>query len=132
MTEVYSGPDPARAPCTNTAKLERALAELPAPEAHFVAMDESSLLQFADAYPRVRNIQAVYDPLINRARDQGEALRLQQQADAEMAKAIEAADLEVVEYNRVAVRVSKNEELRARVRALMEHREGFNPPSTTP
>ncbi|MBA3562840.1 MAG: hypothetical protein H0W33_02280 [Gammaproteobacteria bacterium] len=59
MTEVYSGPDPARAPCTNTAKLGRALAELPAPEAHFVAMDESSLLQFADAYPRVRNIQAV-------------------------------------------------------------------------
>ncbi|MBA3562841.1 MAG: hypothetical protein H0W33_02285 [Gammaproteobacteria bacterium] len=37
-----------------------------------------------------------------------------------MAKAIEAADLEVVEYNRVAVRVSKDEELRARVRQLMD------------
>lgn len=119
MVEVFNEPDPGKPPCMNTAKLERALAELSVPDARFVAIQESSLRRFADAYPRVREIQKTYDRRIKEARDQNKALRLQQQADAEMAAAIEGSDLDVAEYNRVALRVSWDDDLRARVQKLL-------------
>lgn len=115
MVTVYSGPDPANPPCMNTAKLKRALAELPAPESHFVAIQDSTLRRFADAYPRVREIQRAYERRVRLADDRQEALRLQQQVDAEMTAVIEESDLDVAEYNRVAVRVARDDDLRARV-----------------
>ena len=119
MVTVYSGPDPAKPPCMNTAKLERALAELPAPESHFVAIQDSTLRRFADAYPRVREIQRAYARRVRRADDRQEALRLQQQADAEMTAVIGESDLDVAEYNRVTVRVARDDDLRARVADLL-------------
>lgn len=84
------------------------------------AVDDATLQQFTAAFMEINSIQQEYSTSIGEAEDQAEAQELQQEAQTEMAEAVQSSGLEISTYNSIAQQLQSDTELQERVRAMLQ------------
>lgn len=82
-------------------------------------LNDQSLRRFATAFARVRDLSSEYYEAIASARTEAEAISLQDEVRDRMEAAIESSGLTIEEYNYIAVQVSDDPELYARIQDQM-------------
>lgn len=92
------------------------------------APDRDELIDFANAYIDVQEIQNEMEQALATVQDPEEANRLQQAANEEMAEAVEEHELSVERYSEIVIALNTDEELRDRFtevyHELLEERDG--------
>jgi len=84
---------------------------------------DKQISAFVKAYVAERKIRRTSESAIKKAQNEEEAKKIQQEADAEIAAALEKHGLDSQAYNRIFWAVRSNKELRAKVLELVKKEE---------
>ena len=90
-----------------------AASQMPGPE----DFSEDQLEAFAEAQAEVKDIQSEYRGKAQQAQGQSEQMKIQQEANQEMVKAVKDAGLEVAEFNQIAQAARANPGLAKEIRS---------------
>lgn len=82
-------------------------------------LNDQNLRRFATAFGNVRALSSEYYEAIASARTEAEAVSLQNEVRERMDAAVESAGLTIEEYNYIAVQVSDDPDLYARIQGQM-------------
>lgn len=83
-----------------------------------VALTDANLLKFSVAMDDIQQVGAKYESKFQSAETPEQAQQIQQQAQNEMVKAVEAAGLSTEEYNAIAQQAQQDETLRKKILAM--------------
>jgi hypothetical protein len=109
---------------------ERAPANAAAPSASATTagpIEDKKLDQFADAYLAVQTIQQKAATELQSAKDPQAADKVKQTAESDMIAAVERSGLQVPEFNKIVERMASDTEMRSRVAAKLQERNGSKP-----
>lgn len=90
-------------------------------------IEDKKLDQFADAYLAVQTIQQKAATDLQSAKDPQAADKVKQTAESDMIAAVERSGLQVPEFNRIVERMASDTEMRSRVAAKLQERNGSKP-----
>ena len=102
-------------------------ATAPGPGATAGPIEEKKLDQFADAYLAVQTIQQKAATELQSAKDPQAADKVKQTAESDMIAAVERSGLQVPEFNKIVERMASDTEMRSRVAAKLQERNGSKP-----
>lgn len=85
--------------------------------------DDETLSKFADAYLDLQEIRIDYTTRLQTAEDKTQAQQLQQEASEKMLEALQENDLEVEQYNRIAMTIQTDSRLREKVAQIVTEAE---------
>ncbi|MCS4306306.1 flagellar basal body P-ring protein FlgI [Rheinheimera pacifica] len=83
-----------------------------------VDLSDANLLKFSVAMDSIQKVGAEYEGKFQAAETPEQAQQVQQEAQAEMVKAVEAAGLTADEYNAIAQQAQQDEALRNKILAM--------------
>ncbi|MDR6984998.1 flagellar basal body P-ring protein FlgI [Rheinheimera pacifica] len=83
-----------------------------------VDLSDANLLKFSVAMDSIQKVGAEYESKFQAAETPEQAQQVQQEAQAEMVKAVEAAGLTADEYNAIAQQAQQDEALRNKILAM--------------
>lgn len=83
-----------------------------------VELTDANLLKFSMAMDAIQLVGAEYESKFQAAETPEQAQQVQQEAQAEMVKAVEAAGLSTDEYNAIAQQAQQDEALRNKILAM--------------
>ena len=89
-----------------------------------VALDDKKIEQFADAYMQVQTIQQKAASDLQTAADPAAADKVKSAAESEMIAAVERSGLKVDEFNQIVESMASNVDVRNRVAAKIQERNG--------
>ena len=81
---------------------------------------EEQIESFASAYVSVMELRMTYEPQLQTATSEEEALAIQEEAETQIIAAVEAEDLTVDEFNAIADLLAYDETLRDRVQSEID------------
>jgi uncharacterized protein DUF4168 len=122
--------DEQSAPGAATDEDERAPSSAAAPSASDTTagpIEDKKLDQFADAYLAVQTIQQKAATDLQSAKDPQAADKVKQTAESDMIAAVERSGLQVPEFNKIVERMASDTEMRSRVAAKLQERNGSKP-----
>ena len=123
--------DEQTAPGAATDEDERAPGSATAPGATSSAtagpIEDKKLDQFADAYLAVQTIQQKAATELQSAKDPQAADKVKATAESDMIAAVERSGLQVPEFNKIVERMASDTEVRSRVAAKLQERNGSKP-----
>ena len=90
-------------------------------------IEDKKLDQFADAYLAVQTIQQKAATELQSAKDPQAADKVKATAEADMIAAVERSGLQVPEFNKIVERMASDTEVRSRVAAKLQERNGSKP-----
>jgi len=90
-------------------------------------IEDKKLDQFADAYLAVQTIQQKAATELQSAKDPQAADKVKQTAETDMIAAVERSGLQVPEFNKIVERMASDTEVRSRVAAKLQERNGSKP-----
>jgi hypothetical protein len=90
-------------------------------------IEDKKLDQFADAYLAVQTIQQKAATELQSAKDPQAADKVKQTAESDMIAAVERSGLQVPEFNKIVERMASDTEMRSRVAAKLQERNGAKP-----
>jgi hypothetical protein len=90
-------------------------------------IEDKKLDQFADAYLAVQTIQQKAATELQSAKDPQAADKVKQTAESDMIAAVERSGLQVPEFNKIVERMASDTEMRSRVAAKLQERNGSKP-----
>lgn len=96
------------APAQNTATMQQSTVDL----------SDANLLKFSVAMDSIQRVGTEYESKFQAAETPDQAQQVQQEAQAEMVKAVEAAGLSADEYNAIAQQAQQDEALRNKILAM--------------
>lgn len=99
----------------------------PASEAHAAptaAISDQKIEQFADAYVAVQTIQEKAASDLQTAKEPAQADQVKQKAESDMIAAVEKSGLKVDEFNHIVETMTANADVRERVAAKLQERQG--------
>jgi cytoskeletal protein RodZ len=91
-------------------------------------IEDKKIEQFADAYLAVQTIQQKAAAELQSAKDPQAADKVKATAESDMIAAVERSGLQVPEFNRIVERMASDTEVRSRVAAKLQERNGNKPP----
>jgi uncharacterized protein DUF4168 len=91
------------------------------------AIEDKKLDQFADAYLAVQTIQQKAATELQSAKDPQAADKVKATAETDMIAAVERSGLQVPEFNKIVERMASDTEVRSRVAAKLQERNGSKP-----
>jgi cytoskeletal protein RodZ len=91
-------------------------------------IEDKKIEQFADAYLAVQTIQQKAAAELQSAKDPQAADKVKGTAESDMIAAVERSGLQVPEFNRIVERMASDTEVRSRVAAKLQERNGNKPP----
>jgi hypothetical protein len=92
-------------------------------------IEDKKIEQFADAYVAVQTIQQKAATELQSAKDPQQADKVKATAETDMIAAVERSGLQVPEFNRIVERMASDTEVRSRVAAKLQERNGPKPDS---
>jgi len=101
--------------------------EQAAPGATAGPIEDKKIEQFADAYMAVQTIQQKAAAELQSAKDPQQADKVKATAESDMIAAVERSGLQVPEFNRIVERMASDTEVRSRVAAKLQERNGSKP-----
>ncbi|MFC4310413.1 DUF4168 domain-containing protein [Steroidobacter flavus] len=114
--EYPSPASPAETPPTN---------EAPAPNSAASAqISDQKIEQFADAYVAVQTIQEKAANDLQTAKEPAQADQVKAKAESDMIAAVEKSGLKVDEFNQIVETMTANADVRERVAAKLQERQG--------
>jgi uncharacterized protein DUF4168 len=122
--------DERTAPGAATDEDERAPGSATAPGAAGTTagpIEDKKLDQFADAYLAVQTIQQKAATDLQTAKDPQQADKVKATAESDMIAAVERSGLQVPEFNKIVERMASDTEVRSRVAAKLQERNGSKP-----
>jgi uncharacterized protein DUF4168 len=122
--------DDQSAPGAATDEDERAPGNAAAPSSSATTagpIEDKKLDQFADAYLAVQTIQQKAATELQSAKDPQAADKVKQTAESDMIAAVERSGLQVPEFNKIVERMASDTEMRSRVAAKLQERNGSKP-----
>lgn len=122
--------DDQSAPGATTDEQEPGAATAPAPsstDATAGPIEDKKLDQFADAYLAVQTIQQKAATELQTAKDPQAADKVKATAESDMIAAVERSGLQVPEFNKIVERMASDTEVRSRVAAKLQERNGSKP-----
>lgn len=90
-------------------------------------IEDRKIEQFADAYMAVQTIQQKAAAELQSAKDPEQADKVKATAESDMIAAVERSGLQVPEFNRIVERMASDTEVRSRVAAKLQERNGSKP-----
>jgi hypothetical protein len=90
-------------------------------------IEDKKLDQFADAYLAVQTIQQKAATELQTAKDPQAADKVKATAESDMIAAVERSGLQVPEFNKIVERMASDTEVRSRVAAKLQERNGSKP-----
>jgi hypothetical protein len=90
-------------------------------------IEDKKIEQFADAYLAVQTIQQKAAAELQSAKDPQAADKVKATAESDMIAAVERSGLQVPEFNRIVERMASDTEIRSRVAAKLQERNGSKP-----
>jgi hypothetical protein len=90
-------------------------------------IEDKKIEQFADAYVAVQTIQQKAAAELQSAKDPEQADKVKATAESDMIAAVERSGLQVPEFNRIVERMASDTEVRSRVAAKLQERNGSKP-----
>ena len=90
-------------------------------------IEDKKLDQFADAYLAVQTIQQKAATELQAAKDPQAADKVKATAESDMIAAVERSGLQVPEFNKIVERMASDTEVRSRVAAKLQERNGSKP-----
>jgi hypothetical protein len=90
-------------------------------------IEDKKLDQFADAYLAVQTIQQKAATDLQSAKDPQAADKVKSTAESDMIAAVERSGLQVPEFNKIVERMASDTEVRSRVAAKLQERNGSKP-----
>jgi Domain of unknown function (DUF4168) len=90
-------------------------------------IEDKKLDQFADAYLAVQTIQQKAATELQTAKDPQQADKVKATAESDMIAAVERSGLQVPEFNKIVERMASDTEVRSRVAAKLQERNGSKP-----
>jgi hypothetical protein len=90
-------------------------------------IEDKKLDQFADAYLAVQTIQQKAATDLQGAKDPQQADKVKATAESDMIAAVERSGLQVPEFNKIVERMASDTEVRSRVAAKLQERNGSKP-----
>jgi cytoskeletal protein RodZ len=90
-------------------------------------IEDKKLDQFADAYMAVQTIQQKAATQLQTAKDPQQADKVKATAESDMIAAVERSGLQVPEFNKIVERMASDTEMRSRVAAKLQERNGSKP-----
>jgi hypothetical protein len=90
-------------------------------------IEDKKLDQFADAYLAVQTIQQKAATDLQSAKDPQQADKVKATAESDMIAAVERSGLQVPEFNKIVERMASDTEVRSRVAAKLQERNGSKP-----
>jgi hypothetical protein len=90
-------------------------------------IEDKKLDQFADAYLAVQTIQQKAATELQSAKDPQAADKVKATAESDMIAAVERSGLQVPEFNKIVERMASDTEMRSRVAAKLQERNGSKP-----
>ena len=90
-------------------------------------IEDKKLDQFADAYLAVQTIQQKAATELQSAKDPQAADKVKATAESDMIAAVERSGLQVPEFNKIVERMASDTEVRSRVAAKLQERNGSKP-----
>jgi hypothetical protein len=90
-------------------------------------IEDKKIEQFADAYLAVQTIQQKAAAELQSAKDPQAADKVKASAETDMIAAVERSGLQVPEFNRIVERMASDTEVRSRVAAKLQERNGKPP-----
>ncbi|HET9448384.1 MAG TPA: DUF4168 domain-containing protein [Steroidobacteraceae bacterium] len=87
-------------------------------------IEDKKIEQFADAYLAVQTIQQKAAADLQGAKDPEQADKVKATAESDMIAAVERSGLQVPEFNRIVERMASDTEVRSRVAAKLQERNG--------
>ena len=90
-------------------------------------IEDKKIEQFADAYLAVQTIQQKAAAELQSAKDPAQADKVKATAESDMIAAVERSGLQVPEFNRIVERMASDTEVRSRVAAKLQERNGSKP-----
>lgn len=90
-------------------------------------IEDKKLDQFADAYIAVQTIQQKAATELQSAKDPQQADKVKATAESDMIAAVERSGLQVPEFNKIVERMASDTEMRSRVAAKLQERNGSKP-----
>jgi len=90
-------------------------------------IEDKKLDQFADAYLAVQTIQQKAATELQSAKDPQAADKVKATAETDMITAVERSGLQVPEFNKIVERMASDTEMRSRVAAKLQERNGSKP-----
>jgi uncharacterized protein DUF4168 len=90
-------------------------------------IEDKKLDQFADAYMAVQTIQQKAATELQSAKDPQAADKVKATAESDMIAAVERSGLQVPEFNKIVERMASDTEVRSRVAAKLQERNGSKP-----
>jgi hypothetical protein len=90
-------------------------------------IEDKKIEQFADAYLAVQTIQQKAAAELQTAKDPQQADKVKATAESDMIAAVERSGLQVPEFNRIVERMASDTEVRSRVAAKLQERNGSKP-----
>ena len=90
-------------------------------------IEDKKLDQFADAYMAVQTIQQKAATDLQSAKDPQAADKVKANAESDMIAAVERSGLQVPEFNKIVERMASDTEVRSRVAAKLQERNGSKP-----
>jgi len=85
-----------------------------------VELSDANLLKFSMAMDAIQQVGAEYESKFQAAETPEQAQQVQQEAQTEMVKAVEAAGLSTDEYNAIAQQAQQDEALRNKILAMSQ------------
>ncbi|WP_215398782.1 DUF4168 domain-containing protein [Rheinheimera oceanensis] len=96
-------------------------AQAAAAQQRTVDLSDANLLKFSVAMDSIQKVGAEYESKFQAAETPEQAQQVQQEAQAEMVKAVEAAGLTADEYNAIAQQAQQDEALRNKILAMAKN-----------
>jgi hypothetical protein len=90
-------------------------------------IEDKKIEQFADAYLAVQTIQQKAAADLQSAKDPQQADKVKASAESDMIAAVERSGLQVPEFNKIVERMASDTEVRSRVAAKLQERNGSKP-----
>src|SRR5262245_15257313 len=90
-------------------------------------IDDRKIEQFADAYVAVQTIQQKAAADLQSATDPDQAAKVKSNAENQMIAAVERTGLKVDEFNQIVETMASNNDVRSRVAAKLQQRNGAPP-----
>jgi hypothetical protein len=87
-------------------------------------VSDAKLEQFAAAFGQMQQVRREYGQKMKQADEQARRKELRKEGQQEMVGAIRGAGLEIAEYRRIGQRLNQDEELRSRLKSMMQEQRG--------
>lgn len=100
------------------------VSDMPGDSASSANISDQKIEQFADAYIAVQGIQEKAASDLQSAKEPGEADQVKAKAESDMIAAVEKSGLKVDEFNQIVETMTANADVRERVAAKLQERQG--------